>query len=109
MVFLRNVLPYQVTRIRVIKSRSLRWAGHVARIGERRGAYMALVGKLEGRRQFGRPSRRWEDNIKMGIREVGWGSMDWISLAQDSNRWRALVNTVMNLRIPLNARHFLSS
>jgi hypothetical protein len=67
MVFLRNVLPYQVTRIRVIKSRRLRWAGHVARIGERRGAYRALVGKLEGRRQFGRFCRRWEDNIKMDI------------------------------------------
>jgi hypothetical protein len=71
MVFLRNVLPYQVTRIRVIKPRSLRWAGHVARIGEMRGAYRALVGKLEERRQFERPSRRWEDNIKMDIREVG--------------------------------------
>jgi hypothetical protein len=65
-------------------------------MGERRGAYRALVGKPEGRR----PRRRWEDNIKMDVREVGWGGMDWISLAQDRDRWRALVNAVMNLRVP---------
>ena len=68
-------------------------------MGERRGAYRALVGKPEGRRPLGRPRRRWEDNIKMDLREVGWG-MDWISLAQDRDRWRALVNTVMNLGVP---------
>jgi hypothetical protein len=84
----------------VIKSRRLRWAGHVARMGERRGAYRALVGKPEGRRTLGRPRRRWEDNTKMDLREVGWGGMDWINLAQDRDRWRALVNAVMNLRVP---------
>jgi hypothetical protein len=61
---------------------------------------MALVGKLEGRRPLGRPWRRWENNIKMDLREAGWGSIDWISLAQDRDRWRALVNTVMNFRVP---------
>jgi hypothetical protein len=86
--------------IRVIKSRRLRWAGHVARMGESRGAYRALVEKPEGRRPLGRPRRRWEDNNKMDLREVGWGGMDWINLAQDSDRWRALVNAVMNLRVP---------
>jgi hypothetical protein len=86
--------------IRVIKLRRLRWAGHVARMGERRGAYRPLVGKPEGRRPLGRPWRRWKDNIKMDMREVGWGGMDWINLAQDRDRWRALVNTVMNLRVP---------
>jgi hypothetical protein len=88
--------------IRVIKSRRLRWAGHMARMGERSGAYRALVGKPEGRRPLGRPRRRWEDNIKMDLREVGWGGggMDWINLAQDRDRWRALLNAVMNLRVP---------
>jgi hypothetical protein len=81
----------------VIKSRRLRWAGHVARMGESRGAYRALVGKPEGRRPLGRPRRRWEDNIKMDLREVGWWGVDWIDLAQDR---RALVYTVMNLRVP---------
>jgi hypothetical protein len=69
-------------------------------MGERRGAYRALVGKPEGRRPLGRPRRRWEDNIKMDLREVGWGGMDWINLAQDRDRWRAVVYTVMNLRVP---------
>jgi hypothetical protein len=86
--------------IRVIKSRRLRWAGHVARMGEERGAYRILVGRPEGRRPLGRPRCRWEDNIKMDIREVGWEDMNWIDLAQDKDRWRALVNAVMNLRIP---------
>jgi hypothetical protein len=85
--------------IRVMKSRRLRWAGHVARMGESRGVYSSLVGKREGRRPLGRPRRRWEDNIKMDLREVGGGGMDWIILAQDRDRWRALVNTVMNLRV----------
>jgi hypothetical protein len=68
-------------------------------MGERGGAYRALVGKSEGRRPLGRPRHRWEDNIKVDLREVGWG-IDWIDLAQDRDRWRALVNTVMNLRAP---------
>jgi hypothetical protein len=69
-------------------------------MGERRGAYRALVGKPEGRRPLGRPRRRWEDNINMDLREVGWGGMDWINLAEDRDRWRTLVNAVMNLRVP---------
>jgi hypothetical protein len=69
-------------------------------MGERRGAYRALVGKPDRRRPLGRPRRRWEDNTKIDLREVGWEGMDWINLAQDSDRWRALVNTVMNLRVP---------
>jgi hypothetical protein len=69
-------------------------------MGERRGAYRALVGKPEGKRPLGRPRHRWEDNIKMYLREVGWGGMDWINLAQDRDRWRAVVNAVMNLRVP---------
>jgi hypothetical protein len=69
-------------------------------MGERRGAYRALVGKPEGRRQLGRPRHRWEDNIKMDLREGGWGGVDWIDLAQDRDMWRALVYTVMNLRVP---------
>ena len=67
---------------------------------ERRGAYRVLVGKSEGRRPLGRPTHRWEDNIKMGLHEVGWGGMDWIDLAQDRDRWQALVNAVINLRLP---------
>ena len=86
--------------VRVIKSRRIRWAGHVARVGEGRGVYRILVGKPEGKRPLGRPRRRWEDNIKINLREVGCGGMDWIELAQDRDRWRALVNAVMNLRVP---------
>jgi hypothetical protein len=86
--------------IRIIKSRMTRWAGHVARMGEKRNAYRLLVGRQEGKRPLGRPRRRWVDNIKMGLGEVGWGDVDWIGLAQDRNRWRALVNSVLNLRVP---------
>jgi hypothetical protein len=86
--------------IRVIKSRRMRWAGHVARMGEKRGAYRILVGRPDGRRTLGRPMRRWEDNIKMDLQEVGWVGMDWIELAQDRDRWRPLVNALMNLRVP---------
>jgi hypothetical protein len=86
--------------IRIIKSRRMRWAGHVARMGEKRNAYRTLVGKLEGKRPLGRPRRRWVDNNKMDLGEVGWGVVDWIGLAQDRNRWRALVNLVLNLRVP---------
>jgi hypothetical protein len=86
--------------VRVIKARRMRWAGHVARMGEVRGAYNILVGRPKGRGPLGRPRRRWDDNIKMDLREVGFGGVDWIHLAQDRDRWRALVNTVMNLRVP---------
>jgi len=77
----------------------MRWAGHVARMGEGRGVNRVLLGKPEGKILLGRPRRRWEDNIKMDLREVG-GSVDWIELVQDRDRWRALVNTVMNFRVP---------
>ena len=86
--------------VRVIKSRRMRWAGHVARTGEERGMYRVLVGKPEGRRPLGRPRRRWVDNIRMDLQEVGFGYMDWIGLAQDRDRWRTLVSAVMNLRVP---------
>ena len=86
--------------IQVIKSRIIRWAGHVARMGERRGLYRVLAGRPEGKNPLGRPRRRWEDNIKLDLQEVGWGIMDWIDLAQDRDRWRAFVNAVMNLRVP---------
>jgi hypothetical protein len=79
---------------------NLRWAGHVARLGESRGAYRVLAGKPEGRRPLERPSHRWEDNIKMYLREVGWGDTDWINLAWDRDRWQAVVNAVMNLQVP---------
>jgi hypothetical protein len=86
--------------VRVIKARRMRWAGHVALMGEMRGAYNTLVGRPEGRRPLGRPRRRWEDNIRMNLREIGFGDVDWFHWAQDRDRWRALVNTVMNLRVP---------
>jgi hypothetical protein len=85
--------------IRVIKAMRIRWAGHVARMGEVRGAYNILVGRPEGRRPLGRPRRRWEDNIKVDRREIGFGDADWIHLAQDRDKWQAVVNTVMNLRV----------
>jgi hypothetical protein len=79
-------LYYSPNIIRVIKSRGLRWEGNVARMGERGSAYRALVGKLEERRPTGRPGRRWEDNIKMDLSDVGWGGMEWIDLARDRDR-----------------------
>ena len=84
----------------VRKWRRMRWAWHVAHTGERRGVYRVLVGKPEGKRPFGRPRRRWEDNNKMDLQEVGRGGTDWIELAQDTERWQALVNAVMNLQLP---------
>jgi hypothetical protein len=84
----------------MVKSRRMRWAGHVAHMGEKMIAYRMLVGKSEGKRPLGRTRRRWEDNIRMDLRKIGWGCMDWIVLAQDRDQWRALVNTVMDLRIP---------
>ena len=86
--------------VRVVKSRRMRWAGHVARIVEGRGVHRVLVGKPEGKRPLGRPRRRWEDNIKMDLQEVGRDCEDWMELAQDRDRWQALVSTVMNLRVP---------
>jgi hypothetical protein len=80
--------------VRVIKARRMRWAGEVG------GAYNILVGRPEGRRPLGRPRHRWEDNIKVDLREIGFADMDWIHWAQDRDRWRGLVNTVMNLRVP---------
>ena len=86
--------------VRVLKSRRMRWAGHVARMGKRRGVYRVLVGKPEGMRLLGRPRRRWEENIKLGLQEVGCGGVDWVDTAQDRDGWRALVNAVMNVRVP---------
>jgi hypothetical protein len=84
----------------MIKSRRTSWARHVARTGEKRNAYKILVGKPEGKRPLGRPTCRWADNIKIDLKGIGWGCMDWIDLAQDRDQWRALVNTVMNIPVP---------
>jgi len=86
--------------VRVIESRRIRWAGHVVRMVERRGVFRVFVGKPEVMSPLGRPRCRWEDNIKMNIQDVGCGGMDWIELAQDKDRRRALVNAVMQLRVP---------
>ena len=86
--------------VRVIKSRRMRWVGHVARMGEERGVYRVLVGKPEERRPLGRPRRRWVDNIRTDLQEVGCGHMDWIGLTQVTDSWRTLVSAVMNLRVP---------
>jgi hypothetical protein len=86
--------------IRQIKSSRMRWAGHVARMGEGRNVCRVLVGKPKGKRPLGRPRRRWENGIKMDLREIGWGGgVEWIHLAQDRDRWRAVVNAVMNLGV----------
>ena len=95
--------------VRVIKSRRMRWAGHVARMGVQRGVYRVLVGKPEGKRPLGRPRRRWVVNIRMDLQEVGCGHVEWIGLAQDRDRWRTLVSAVMNLRLTWNAGNFLTS
>jgi len=87
--------------VRVIKSRIMRWAGHVARMREGRGLCRVLVGKREGKRTLGRPRSRWEDNIKMDVQEVGCDGMYCIELAQERDRWRSLVNALMNPRVPL--------
>jgi len=94
---------------RVIRSRRMRWAGHVACMGDRRGIYRILIGKTEGKKPLGIPRPRWEDNINMDLQEVGCGGMDWIKLVQDRERWRALVNVVINPQIPQNAGNFLTS
>ena len=86
--------------VRVVTSRRMRWAGHVACMGEGRDVHRGLVGKPEGKRPLGKPRRRWEDNIKMDLQEVGGGCGNWMELAQDRDRWRALVSKVMKLRVP---------
>ena len=86
--------------VRVVKSRRMRWAGHMACMGEGRGVHRVLVGKPEGKRPLGRPRRTWEDNIKMDLEEEGGSCGDWMELAQDRDRWRSLVNTLRNLRVP---------
>jgi hypothetical protein len=86
--------------IRMIKSGRMRWAGHVAQIGEKMNAYRILVGKPEGKRPLGRPTHRWVSNIKMDLREIGWDGKEWIDLTQDRDQWRALLNTAINLRVP---------
>jgi hypothetical protein len=86
--------------VRVIKSRRIKWAGHVARIEERRGVYMVWVERPESKRPLGRHRRKWDDNIKMDLREIGIDGANWIRVAQDRVQWRAFVNTVMNLRVP---------
>jgi hypothetical protein len=86
--------------VRVIKWRRIRWAGHVARVGERRGLYRVYVRKPVGKRPLGKPRRRWEDNMRMDLQEVGCGAIDWIELVQDRDMWRTLVNAVMNFRVP---------
>ena len=86
--------------MRVVKSRRMRWAGHVARMGEDRGVHRVLVEKPQGKRPLGRPRRGWEDNIKIDLQEVGGGRGDWMELARDRDGWRALVGTVRNFRVP---------
>jgi hypothetical protein len=95
--------------IRVIKSRRMRWAGHVACMGEGRVVYRVLVGRPEGKRPLGRPWRGWENNIKMDLREIGIDGANWIRLAQDRVQWRAFENTVMNLRVSIRKQDFLTS
>jgi hypothetical protein len=88
------------SKIRIMKSRRMRWVGHVARMGEKRTVYRLLVGKPEGKRPLGRPRRRWIDNIKKELLDIGLSIVDWIGQAQDRYRWRVLTNVVMNLRVP---------
>jgi hypothetical protein len=96
-----RVLYFSSNVIRLIKSRRMRWAGHLAQMREKRNAYRLLVGKPEGKRPLGRPRCRWMMcNIRMDLGEVGWGDVGWIGLAHDRNRWRALVNSVLNLLVP---------
>jgi hypothetical protein len=95
---LKNAVNMNI--VRVVKSRRMRWAGHVARMREGRGVHRVLVGRPEGRRPLGRPRRGWEDNIKRDLQEVGGDCWDWMERAQDMDRWRTLVNTVMNFRVP---------
>jgi hypothetical protein len=100
-----NSLP---SKIRIIKLRRMRWVRHVTRMGEKRNAYRLLVGKPEGRRPLERPRCRWVDNINIHLVETGWDGMGWIDLVQDRDKWRALVNTVMNFQVLQNAGKLLS-
>jgi hypothetical protein len=93
----------------MIKSRRMRWAGHVERMRSKRNAYRILVGKPEGKRSLGRSRHRRVGNVKMHLRDIGWDVMDWMDLVQDRDQWRALVNRVMNLRVRYNVAKFLSS
>jgi hypothetical protein len=93
-------LYFSLNIVRVIKSRRMRWVGHVARIGKGKGVYRVFVGKPKSKRPLGRPGRRWEDNIKLDLREIGINGANWIWLAQNRVKWRAFVNMVMNLRVP---------
>ena len=99
-IYCNNIMPATILIITIIVYKVMRWAGHVARMGEVRGSYRVLVVKPEGKRLLGRPRRRWVDNIRMDLQEVGCGYIDWIGLAQDRDRWRTLVSAVMNLRVP---------
>jgi hypothetical protein len=94
-----HILYFSPNIIRQIKSRRMRWVGHVARMGEERNVYKVLMGKSEGKRRLGIPRFRWQDGIRMDLGEIGWGSLEWIQLAQDRDRWRAVVNTVMKRRV----------
>jgi len=95
-----NYLYSSPNIVRVINSRRMRWAGHVARMGDERGVYRVLVGMPEGKTPLGRPRRRWVNNIRMDLQEVGCGYMDWIGWAQERDRWQTLVSAVTNLQVP---------
>jgi len=95
-----NDMFYSTVTFAVIQSRRISWVVHIVVMGERRGVHKILVGKPEGNRQLGGPKCRWADNIKIEVQEVGYGGMEWVELIQDRDRWGALVNAVMNLRVP---------
>jgi hypothetical protein len=96
---MRNFIICTHPQISLGKSRRLRWAGHVARMGEERKVFKVLVGKPEGKRPLGRPMHSWDDGVRMDLRKIGLGGVDWIQLAQDRDRWRAVVSAVMNVRL----------